>query len=56
MLDSMTGSATIAENGRLDALATNRLARAFYSYLFDGPGRPVNFARFIFLDPRAKEF
>jgi transcriptional regulator with XRE-family HTH domain len=56
MLDSITGSAAIAENGRLDALATNQLARAFYSHLFDGSGRPVNFARFIFLDPRAGEF
>ena len=56
MLDSMTGSAAIAENGRLDALATNRLGRAFYSHLFDGSGRPVNFARFVFLDPRANEF
>jgi transcriptional regulator with XRE-family HTH domain len=56
MLDSMTGSAAIAENGRLDALATNRLGRAFYSHLFDGSGRPVNFARYVFLDPAAKEF
>jgi transcriptional regulator with XRE-family HTH domain len=56
MLDSMTGSAAIAENGRLDALATNRLGRAFYSDLFDGSGRLVNFPRFIFLDPRAKDF
>jgi transcriptional regulator with XRE-family HTH domain len=56
MLDSMTGSAAIAENARLDALATNRLGRALYSQLFDGSGRPVNFARFIFLDPRANEF
>jgi transcriptional regulator with XRE-family HTH domain len=56
MLDSMTGSAAIAENGRLDALATNQLGRAFHSHLFDGSGRPVNFARFVFLDPRAKEF
>jgi transcriptional regulator with XRE-family HTH domain len=56
MLDSITGSAAITENGRLDALATNRLGRAFYSHLFDGSGRPVNFARFIFLDPRAKDF
>ena len=56
VLDSMTGSPAFAENGRLDALATNRLGRAFYSRLFDGTGRPVNFARFIFLDPRAKEF
>jgi transcriptional regulator with XRE-family HTH domain len=56
MLDSMTGSAAIAENGRLDALATNQLGRALYSHLFDGSGRPVNFVRFVFLDPRAKEF
>jgi transcriptional regulator with XRE-family HTH domain len=56
MLDSMTDSAAIAENGRLDALATNQLARAFYSHLFDAQGRPVNFARFVFLDPRAKDF
>jgi transcriptional regulator with XRE-family HTH domain len=56
MLNSMTGSAAIAENGRLDALATNRLGRAFYSHLFDGSGRPVNFARFIFLDSRAMDF
>ncbi len=56
MLDSMTGSAAIAENGRLDALATNRLGRAFHAHLFDGSGRPVNFARFVFLDPRAAEF
>lgn len=56
MLDSMTGSAAIAENGRLDALATNQLGRAFHSHLFDGSRRPVNFARFVFLDPRAKEF
>ena len=56
MLDSMTGSAAIAENGRLDALATNQLGRAFHSHLFDGSGRPVNFARFVFLDPHAEDF
>jgi transcriptional regulator with XRE-family HTH domain len=56
LLDSITGSVAIAENGRLDALATNQLGRAFHSHLFDGSGRPVNFARFVFLDPRAEEF
>jgi hypothetical protein len=56
LLDSITGSAAIAENGRLDALATNQLGRAFHAHLFDGSGRPVNFARFVFLDPRAQEF
>ena len=48
LLDSITGSAAIAENGRLDALATNQLGRAFHAHLFDGSGRPVNFARFVF--------
>jgi transcriptional regulator with XRE-family HTH domain len=56
LLDSITGSAAFAENGRLDALATNQLGRAFHAHLFDGSGRPVNFARFVFLDPRAQEF
>ncbi len=56
MLDSMTGSAAIAENGKLDALATNTLARAFYSDLFHATHAPVNFARFIFFDPRATDF
>jgi hypothetical protein len=56
MLDSMTGSAAIAENGRLDALATNTLARGFYSDLFQAADAPVNFARFIFFDPRATDF
>jgi transcriptional regulator with XRE-family HTH domain len=56
LLDSITGSAAIAENGRLDALAANQLGRAFHAHLFDGSGRPVNFARFVFLDPRAQDF
>jgi transcriptional regulator with XRE-family HTH domain len=51
LLDSITGSAAIAENGRLDALATNQLGRAFHSHLFDGSGHPVNFARFVFSRP-----
>src|SRR5436190_13277005 len=56
MLDSITGSAAIAENGRLDALATNQLARGFYSDLLQAADAPVNFARFIFFDPRARDF
>lgn len=56
MLDSMTGAAAFAYNARLDALASNQLGRAFYSHLFEAAGSPVNFARFVFLDPRAREF
>jgi MmyB-like transcription regulator ligand binding domain/Helix-turn-helix domain len=56
MLDSMTGAAAFAYNARLDALASNHLGRAFYCHLFEAAGGPVNFARFVFLDPRAREF
>ena len=56
MLDSMTGSAAFVANGRLDILATNTLGRALHSPLFDDPGRPANFARFQFLDARARDY
>ena len=56
MLDSMTGSAAFVANGRLDVLATNTLGWALHWPLFDGPRRPVNFARFQFLDPRAHDY
>ena len=41
-------------NDRLDILAANQLGRALYSELYDAPARPVNTARFVFLDPRAE--
>ena len=56
MLDSMTGSAAFVANGRLDIVATNTLGRALHSPLFDNPRRPANFARFQFLDPRARDY
>jgi transcriptional regulator with XRE-family HTH domain len=56
MLDSMTGSAAFVGNGRLDIVAANSLGRALHSPLFDDPSRPANFARFQFLDPRARDF
>jgi transcriptional regulator with XRE-family HTH domain len=56
MLDSMTGSAAFVANGRLDIVAANPLGRALHAPLFDVPGRPANFARFQFLDPRAHGF
>ena len=43
-------------NARLDILAANRLGEAFYAELFADPARPVNTARFLFLNPRATEF
>jgi transcriptional regulator with XRE-family HTH domain len=56
ILDSMTATPAYLRNRHMDLLAANRLGQALYSPLFDGPSRPVNHARFIFLDPSALEF
>jgi transcriptional regulator with XRE-family HTH domain len=58
ILDGLTGAAAFVHNARLDNLATNELGRALYSDMFSraaGPG-PVNSARYVFLDPGAREF
>ena len=51
-----TGAPAFVRNDRLDVLAANPLGAAFYAPLFDDPARPVNSARFVFLNPRATEF
>jgi transcriptional regulator with XRE-family HTH domain len=56
ILDSIVGAPAFVRNDRLDVLAANRLGEAFYSPLYDDPVRPVNSARFVFLNPRATEF
>lgn len=56
ILDAMTDTPAFVRNARLDILAANRLGHAFYSELFADPVRPVNTARFLFLNPRATEF
>jgi transcriptional regulator with XRE-family HTH domain len=53
MLQGMTDVPAIIQNGRLDVLATNPLAQALYAPVFADAARPVNLARFTFLDPRA---
>ncbi|OIV38653.1 transcriptional regulator [Mangrovactinospora gilvigrisea] len=55
ILDSQLSPAWV-RNGRGDIVATNRLGRALNSPLFDDPARPVNHARFRFLNPRAAEY
>ena len=53
----MTDSPAFVRNGRLDILAINRLGRALYAPLFTaGAPRPVNIARFQFLDPAGPDF
>ena len=56
ILDAMTEAPAYLRNGRRDLLATNRLGRALYRDMYDTPDRPVNVARFVFLDPRARTF
>jgi transcriptional regulator with XRE-family HTH domain len=55
VLEALTGPAWV-RNNRLDMLAANALGRALYSPAFDDPVRPVNTARFTFLDARATSF
>jgi transcriptional regulator with XRE-family HTH domain len=55
MLDAMDTPA-IVHNARQDLVAANRLGRALYAPHFDTDQRPPNMARFIFLDPRARDY
>ncbi|MEP6648942.1 MAG: helix-turn-helix transcriptional regulator [Lapillicoccus sp.] len=54
ILDAMATAPALVRNGRLDLLGINPLGRALYSPAFENPTRPVNLARFTFLDPRAR--
>jgi transcriptional regulator with XRE-family HTH domain len=56
LLEAMTEVAAFARNGRLDVLAANHLGYALYAPVFTKGGRPVNLARYVFLDPRARGF
>jgi transcriptional regulator with XRE-family HTH domain len=56
ILDAMTGAPAYVRNSRRDILAANRLGYALYSELYLDPNRPVNVARFVFLNPRAQTF
>lgn len=53
-LDATTAGPAFVRNGRMDLLAVNRLARAFYAELY-ADARP-NIARFTFLDPAGERF
>ncbi|MEV0218900.1 helix-turn-helix transcriptional regulator [Streptomyces sp. NPDC050704] len=55
-LDAVTAGPAFVTNGRLDLLAANQLARAFFADLYDSGTTPPNMARFQFLDPAARRF
>ncbi|GAA4555674.1 helix-turn-helix transcriptional regulator [Planotetraspora kaengkrachanensis] len=56
ILEAFVGSPASVHNERTDLLATNRLGRAFYSELLAGDIARGNNARFVFLDPRSRDF
>jgi transcriptional regulator with XRE-family HTH domain len=60
LLDRMSDVPAFIQNGRLDMLAANTLARALYCDLYDGAALDTrtgipNHGRFLFLDPRAAD-
>lgn len=55
-LDAITAGPAFVRNGRMDLLATNHLARAFYSDIYAAPHNQANLARFQFLDPASRRF
>jgi hypothetical protein len=54
-MDAMTGASAHIGNDRLDILGANALGRALFLEMFEGRDHP-NAARFVFLDPRARDF
>ncbi|MEU1122227.1 helix-turn-helix transcriptional regulator [Streptomyces sp. NPDC005899] len=55
-LDAVTAGPAFVRNGRMDILAVNPLARAFYADVYASPGNQANLARFNFLDPASRRF
>ncbi|MEU6014759.1 helix-turn-helix transcriptional regulator [Streptomyces sp. NPDC047515] len=55
-LDAITAGPAFVRNGRMDILATNQLARAFYADVYATPHNQANLARFNFLDPASRRF
>ncbi|MER5934664.1 helix-turn-helix transcriptional regulator [Streptomyces sp. NPDC002054] len=55
LLDSLTGTPAMIMGHRLDVLAANPLAKALYTDFDALPHRDRNLARFIFLDPTARD-
>ncbi|MGI5159877.1 helix-turn-helix transcriptional regulator [Microbispora sp. CA-102843] len=54
-LDNISGIPALILDHRLDVLAMNRLARTFYPGFDQAPAGEWNMARFMFLDPAARE-
>jgi transcriptional regulator with XRE-family HTH domain len=55
-LEAFTEGVAFVRNARQDLVAVNTLGRAFYAPMLGDGGRPVNLARFQFLDPTSRDF
>jgi transcriptional regulator with XRE-family HTH domain len=56
ILDSMTTTPAYVRNARMDILAANRLGAALLAPVLTSPAQPASNARFLFLDPAARDF
>jgi transcriptional regulator with XRE-family HTH domain len=55
ILDTINAPAYV-RNGRMDILAVNRLGRALFSDAYAQDATSFNLARYLFLDPRSRDF
>ncbi|MDA8323394.1 MAG: helix-turn-helix transcriptional regulator [Actinomycetota bacterium] len=55
VLDSISAPAYV-RNNRMDVLAANRLGRALFADVYAEGATSFNLARYLFLDPRSREF
>lgn len=56
LMDAMVSAPAVVQNGRLDLLGSNALGHALYADAFRSRSRRPNLGRFVFLDPRARDF
>lgn len=56
LLETMSETPAYARNARLDILMANRPCLALYDGVFSLDALPFNLARYVFLDPHAKDF
>jgi transcriptional regulator with XRE-family HTH domain len=56
VLAGMTGTPAYVRNARMDVVAANNLCFALYTDILSPTALPLNLARFMFLDPRSRDF
>ncbi|WP_341361004.1 helix-turn-helix transcriptional regulator [Georgenia sp. M64] len=56
LVDAMSDVPAVALSRLGDPVASNRLGRALFPHLFPTGAAPVNTARYMFLDPRSRDF